>query len=125
LFIIREWASDGGLIVDTEDYKDVSSNMDEYSDFSYDHTNGMDWYFPVVLELCQNSQWLLFENNFSLNESSISEICNMLKNKIICELQTEIFLQHPLIIQVPILNLRLFISQYYLYTKMFNHNFRN
>jgi len=98
--IIREWASDGGLIVDTDDYKDVSSNLDEYSDFSYDQTNGMDWYFPEVLELCQNSQWLLDENNFSLNESSVSEICNKLKNKILCEFQTEIFLQHPLIIQV-------------------------
>jgi len=100
LFIIREWTSDGGLIVDTKDYKDSSSNLDEYSDFSYDHSNGMDWYFPEVLESCQNSPWLLFENNFSLNESSVSELCNILKNKILCEFQTEIFLQHPLIIQV-------------------------
>jgi len=74
--------------------------LDVFSDFSYDHTNGMDWYFPVVLELCEDSQWLLFENNFSLNESSVSEICYILKNKILCEFQTEIFLQHPFIIQV-------------------------
>lgn len=98
LFIIREWSSNGGLIVDTEDYKDIYSNLDEYSDFSYGHA--MDWHFPVVIDLCQDSQWLLFENNFSLNESSVSEICFKLKNKIICEFQTEIFLQHPLIIQV-------------------------
>jgi len=59
----------------------------------------MDWYFPVVLELCKDSQWLLFENNFSSNES-VSEICYNLKNKILLEFQTEIFLQHPFIIQV-------------------------
>lgn len=92
--------SDGGLTVDAKDYKDVSSNLDEYSDFSYDHTNSMDWYFPVVFELCKDSRWLLFENNFLLNESSVSEICYMLKNKIVCEFQIEIFLQHPFIIQV-------------------------
>lgn len=100
LFIFREWSSNGDLIVGTEDYKDISSNLDEYSDFSYDHSNGMDWHFPVVADLCQDSQWLLFENNFSLNESSVSEICYIFKNKILCEFQTEIFLQHPLIIQV-------------------------
>ncbi|CAH1714893.1 unnamed protein product, partial [Aphis gossypii] len=95
----REWSSNGGLIVGTEDYKNISSNLDEYSDFSYDCSNGMDWHFPVVADLCQDSQWLLFENNFSLNESSVSEICYIFKNKILCEFQTEIFLQHPLIIQ--------------------------
>ncbi|XP_022163641.1 uncharacterized protein LOC111029096 isoform X2 [Myzus persicae] len=92
-------STDGGLTVDAKDYKDVSSNLDEYSDFSYDHTNSMDWYFPVVFELCKDSRWLLFENNFLLNESSVSEICYMLKNKIVCEFQIEIFLQHPFIIQ--------------------------
>jgi len=97
--MIREWSSNCGLIVDTEDYKDLSSNLDECSDFSYDQTNGMDWHFPVI-DLSQDSRWLLFESNFSLNESSVSEICYMLKNKILCEFQTEIFLQHPLIIQV-------------------------
>ncbi|XP_025200463.1 uncharacterized protein LOC112598268 isoform X2 [Melanaphis sacchari] len=95
----EEWSSNGGLIVGTEDYKDKSSNFDEYSDFSYDHSNGMDWHFPVIVDLYQDSQWLLFENNFSLNELSVSEICYLFKNKVLCEFQTEIFLQHPSIIQ--------------------------
>jgi len=99
-FFIRLWSSDGGLVVDAEDYEDVFSNLDEYSDFSYDHTTSMDWYFPVVLDLCKDSRWLLFENNFSSKESSVFETCYMLKNKILCEFQIEIFLQHPFIIQV-------------------------
>jgi hypothetical protein len=99
LFFISEWSSNSDLIVGTEDYKHISSNLDEYSDFSYDYSNGMDWHFPVV-DLCQDSRWLLFENNFSLNEPSVLEICCMFKNKIPCEFQTEIFLQHPLIIQL-------------------------
>lgn len=75
----------------------MSCNLDGYSDILYGQKNTViDWYFPVI-DLCEDSQWLLFENNFPLNEL---DICNIFKNKLLCEFQTEIFLQHPLIIQV-------------------------
>lgn len=95
---IRNWSSYGALAVDTEDYKDMTS-LDEYSDISNQQNDAIDWYFPIV-DLCEVNQWLLFENDISSNELCISEICCIFKNKLMCELRTEIFLQHPFIVQV-------------------------
>lgn len=92
----RDWSSNATLADDTGDYVDVAS----YSDISNDQTNNaVDWYFPAI-DLCEVNQWLLFENDISSNELSVSEICNIIKNKLLCEFQTEIFLQHPFIVQV-------------------------
>lgn len=87
-------------MIDPE-YEDVlSSNLDDYSDFSFNHKNiGIDWHFPVI-DLCEDTQWLLFEKNVSTNELCISDVCYIFKNKLQCEFQTEIFLQQPLIIEV-------------------------
>lgn len=83
------------MAIDTEDYENISSNLDNYSDISYDQKNIIDWHFPLI-DLCEDNQWLLFENDISSNES---EIC-YIKNKLLREFQTEIFLQYPIIIQV-------------------------
>lgn len=99
MYFIRDWSSNGVLAVDTEDYEIISSNLNDYSDISYDQKNlAFDWYFPF--DLCEESRWLLFENDFSIHESNISEFCYIFKNKLLCEFQTEIFLQHPLVVQV-------------------------
>lgn len=74
--------------------------MVDYSNTSYDQTNNaIDWYFPVI-DFCEDRQWLLFEDKKELNDSCISEICYIFKKKLSCEFQTELFLQHPLIIKV-------------------------
>jgi len=78
----------------------MSRNLDNYSDITNDQkTIAFDWHFPLI-NVCEDSQWLLFENEFSLNESCIFEVCYVFKNKVLCEFQTEIFLQHPFIIRV-------------------------
>lgn len=100
MFFVRIWSSNGALAVDSGGYEDVSSNLDNYSDISYDLTNiPLDWYFPIIY-LYDDSYWLQFENNFSLNTSCTSELCYTFKNKLVWEFQPEIFLQHPLIVQV-------------------------
>jgi len=96
---LREWSSNGAIAVDTENYEDVTS-LDKYSDISYRlKYNASDWHFPVV-DLCEVNQWLLFENDVSSNKLCILDVCYMFKKKLLCEFRTEIFLQHPFIIQV-------------------------
>lgn len=86
--------------VNTEDYENMSCSLVDYSDTSYGQKNiAFDWHFPVI-DLCEDRRWLLFEEKLELNDSCISEICDIFKKKLLCEFQTEIFLQHPLIIQV-------------------------
>ncbi|VVC32288.1 Armadillo-like helical [Cinara cedri] len=88
-----KWSSNGLLAVNTEDYEDVFSNLDDFSDISDDQKNfPIDWYFPII-NVREDDQWLLLEN-----ESHISDVCNIFKDKLLCEFQTEIFLQHPLVI---------------------------
>lgn len=100
MFFARVWSSNGALAINTDDYENISSNLDNYSDISNDLTNiPSDWHFPVI-DLCDDNHWLLFENNFSPNTLCISELCYTFKNKLLWEFQPEIFLQHPLIIQV-------------------------
>lgn len=100
MFFVRVWSSNGALAVDSEGYDDISSNLDYYSDISYDLTNiPLDWHFPVI-DLYDDGHWLQFENNFSLNTSCISELCYTFKNKLLWEFQPEVFLQHPIIVQV-------------------------
>lgn len=84
----------------TEDLVDIYSNLDEYSDISFDQKNiANDWHFPLI-NLCESDHWMLFEDDVSFNKPSISEICCTLKNKLLCEFQAEILLQHPIIILV-------------------------
>lgn len=86
--------------MNTTDIQDISCSLVDYSDTSYDQTNiAFDWHFPVV-DLCEDRQWLLFEDKMEFNDTCITEICYIFKKKLACEFQTEIFLQHPLIIQV-------------------------
>jgi len=100
VYSVREWSSNGALAVGTGDYENMSSNLDDYSDITFDQKNiSFDWHFPII-GLCEDGQWLLFENQFSLNETCISEVCYIFKKKLLCEFQTEIFLQHPFIVQV-------------------------
>lgn len=95
-YFIRNWSSNVILEVNTEDYEDVFSNLDDFSDISYDQTNfPIDWYFPIIDE-CEDHRWLLFENELH----SISDVCNIIKNTLFCEFHAEIFLQHPLVIKV-------------------------
>jgi hypothetical protein len=99
-FLFRERYSDGDLAVNSVAADDISYSLVNYSDISYDQTNNVtDWYFPVI-DLCEDGRWLLFEDKLELNDSCISEICYIFKKKLSCEFQTEIFLQHPLVIKV-------------------------
>lgn len=99
LYFIRDWSSNGVLVVDTEDYEIKSSNLNDYSDIFFDQKNiAFDWHFPI--DLYEENRWLLFENDFSIDESNISEFCYIFKNKLLCDFQTEIFLQYPLVVQV-------------------------
>lgn len=100
MYFIRDWSSNVALAVDSENYADDTSNLDEFSDISNDRTNSaVDWYFPAI-DLCEVNQWLLFENEISSNELRVSEFCYIIQNKLLCEYQTEVFLQQPFIVQV-------------------------
>lgn len=95
----RNWSSNEAVAIDLEDYNDTSI-LDDYSNITNDQkNNAVDWYFPIV-HLYEINQWLLFENDISLNELRILEVCHTFKNKLLSEFHTEIFLQHPFIIQV-------------------------
>lgn len=97
---IREWSSSDASAIGAEDFVDTFSSFDELSYFSYDQKKKFaDWHFPLI-HICEDDQWILIENSVLLNESNISEICHIFKNKVLCEFQTEIFLQRPFIIQV-------------------------
>lgn len=96
LYLIRKWSSNGVLEVNTDDYENVFSSLDDLSDIFNEQMNfPIDWYFPLI-NGCEEGRWLLFENE----PHSISDVCNLFKIKLLYEFQTEIFLQHPLVIQV-------------------------
>lgn len=77
-----------------------------------------DWHFPTI-DLCEDSQWLFFEN-----ESCTSEACYSFKNKLQCEFHTEIFLQRPFIVQV-IKNKFQFKFIYTFIYVILNYDYRN